>query len=216
MSFRMEWEKKGLTTFQLHKAYKCVIGHWGSPLQWHTLHKQGLESLSLSDGLAGLYLLKLFVKPPVANHTHLSGNALHHHPGYRSDRAPLRVIKWALGMIQAGQGTDLILGICGLVWRLKEGHRRREKHRTNPSIFTVKRRKKSSVSLTNRFGKSRQSTKSAKVNQVTEDELQSCSADVVERRAWLSRPFFPKSTEKVCQRGADRGVGSRRPRQRSS
>lgn len=68
----------------------------------------------------------------VANHTHLSGNALHHHPGYRSDRAPLRVIKWALGMIQAGQGTDLVLGICGLVGRLKEGHRRREKHRTNP------------------------------------------------------------------------------------
>lgn len=114
-------------------------GHWGFPLQWHNLHKQSLGTLSVSDGMAGLYLLKLLVKPPLANHTHLSGNALHHHPGYRSNSAPLRVIKWALGMIQAGQGTDLVVGICGLVGRLKEGHRRRGKHRTNPSIFTVKR-----------------------------------------------------------------------------
>lgn len=59
--------------------------------------------------------------------THLSGNALHHHSGYRSDGAPLRVIKWALGMIQAGQGTDLVLGISGLVGGLQEGHGRRGK-----------------------------------------------------------------------------------------
>lgn len=69
---------------------------------------------------------------PTEAPTHLSGNALHHHSGYRSDSAPLRVIKWALGMIQAGQGTDLVLGISGLVGGLKEGQGRREKQ--NKSI----------------------------------------------------------------------------------
>lgn len=49
----------------------------------------------------------------------LSGDALHYHPGYRSDCSPFRVIEWTLWMIQAGQGTDLLLGHSGLVWRLK-------------------------------------------------------------------------------------------------
>lgn len=54
----------------------------------------------------------------------LSGNAVHYDPGHRCDGAPFRVIEGALWVIQTGQGTDLILGINGLVGRLKKDRKR--------------------------------------------------------------------------------------------
>lgn len=76
--------------------------------------------------------------------TDLPGDAFHHHPGHRSDGAAFRVIERALWMIQAGQGTDLLLGHSGLVGRLKEAHggteeerRRREKKHAKVWIFGI-------------------------------------------------------------------------------
>lgn len=59
--------------------------------------------------------------------TDLSGDAFHQHPRHRSDGTPFRVIERALWMIQAGKWTDLVLGLSGFVWRLKDGHRNPEK-----------------------------------------------------------------------------------------
>lgn len=52
--------------------------------------------------------------------TDLSGYSFHHHSSYRNDSAPLRIVERALWMIQAGQRTNLVLGHCRLVWRLKK------------------------------------------------------------------------------------------------
>lgn len=51
---------------------------------------------------------------------YLSGDPLHHHSGDGCYGAPFRVVEGALGVVQAGEGPDLLLGHRGLVGGLEQ------------------------------------------------------------------------------------------------
>lgn len=46
---------------------------------------------------------------------YLPGDSLDDHSGYLSDGSTLWIIKRTLGMVKTGQGSDFLLGNCGLV-----------------------------------------------------------------------------------------------------
>lgn len=71
--------------------------------------------------------------------TDLSGDPFYNNSGHRCDCAPLRVIKRALWMIQAGQGPDLFLGQSRLIGGLKEGHGKTEEGKNKDENIHRKR-----------------------------------------------------------------------------
>lgn len=64
-----------------------------------------------------IYSTHKCTRPHIAHTTmYLSSNAFHHQPGYRHDCSSLGVVERALGVVQTGQGSDLLLRNGGLVW----------------------------------------------------------------------------------------------------
>lgn len=63
----------------------------------------------------------------------LASNAFHNHPGHGRNGAPFWVIEGTLGVVQTGQGTDLLLWDAGPVWSLQRN--KEEKEKINGCLF---------------------------------------------------------------------------------